>query len=138
MSALEADAARPTETEKLYGIAELAQELGVTQRAIRFYEAKGLLIPPRVNGARVYTKRERARLKLILRAKSIGFSLAEVAQYLDLYRGGEGKPRQAEYAAERSATLIRELEEKQKSLATTLRELRELHRECLSFLAKKS
>ena len=107
-----------TEQERLYGISELASELGITARAIRFYEAKGLLTPPRVNGGRVYTRRERARLKLVLRAKSIGFSLAEVKQFLDLYGDrGEGRPQQIAFVAERSSALIKELEQKQADVA---------------------
>jgi DNA-binding transcriptional MerR regulator len=126
-----------TEQERLYGISELASELGITARAIRFYEAKGLLTPPRVNGGRVYTRRERARLKLILRAKSIGFSLAEVRQFLDLYGSrGEGRPQQVVFVAERSNTLIKELEQKQADVAATLEELKDIHRQCLRYLAE--
>jgi DNA-binding transcriptional MerR regulator len=125
------------EGERLYGIAEVAREFGITTRAIRFYEAKELLFPPRVNGGRVYTKRERARLTLILRAKSIGFSLAEVKQFLDLYGArGEGRPHQLSYLAERSGALIAELERKQADVAATLQELRELERQCLHYLNK--
>ena len=126
-----------TEQERLYGISELASELGITARAIRFYEAKGLLTPPRVNGGRVYTRRERARLKLILRAKSIGFSLAEVRQFLDLYGSrGEGRTQQVVFVAERSNTLIKELEQKQADVAATLEELKDIHRQCLRYLAE--
>ena len=126
-----------TEQERLYGISELASELGITARAIRFYEAKGLLTPPRVNGGRVYTRRERARLKLILRAKSIGFSLAEVRQFLDLYGSrGEGRPQQVIFVAERSNTLIKELEQKQADVTATLEELKDIHRQCLRYLAE--
>ena len=126
-----------TEQERLYGISELASELGITARAIRFYEAKGLLTPPRANGGRVYTRRERARLQLILRAKSIGFSLAEVKQFLDLYGSrGEGRPQQVVFVAERSNTLIKELEQKQADVAATLEELKDIHRQCLRYLAE--
>ena len=126
-----------TEQERLYGISELASELGITARAIRFYEAKGLLTPPRANGGRVYTRRERARLKLILRAKSIGFSLAEVKQFLDLYGDrGEGRPQQVVFVAERSNALIKELEQKQADVAATLEELKDIHRQCLRYLAE--
>ncbi len=121
--------------ERLYGIAELAEEFGISTRAIRFYEDKELLAPPRVNNGRVYTRRERARLKLILRAKSIGFSLAEIKQYLDLYGDrGEGRPLQADFLAERSAALIAELEEKQANIAATLKELRDIRSQCLQYL----
>jgi DNA-binding transcriptional MerR regulator len=127
------------ESERLYGIAELAEEFGVTARAIRFYEAKELLTPPRVNHGRVYTRRDRARLKLILRAKSIGFSLAEIKQFLSLYGDrGEGRPQQMAFVAARSATLIQELEQKQADIAATIDELRDIHRQCLLFLAERA
>ena len=71
--------------EKLYSVTELAKELGVTPRAIRFYEAKGLITPQRAGGTRVYTHRDRGRLILILRGKKLGFSLREIKDYLDLY-----------------------------------------------------
>jgi DNA-binding transcriptional MerR regulator len=128
----------PSDQERLFGIAELAHEFGITPRAIRFYEAKELLSPPRVNGGRVYTRRERARLKLILRAKSIGFSLAEIKQFLDLYGAhGEGRPQQVAFIAERSAALIEALEQKQADVAATLQELRELRRQCLRYLDER-
>ncbi len=136
-SAPEAGSEGHSDTDRLYGIAELASEFEITPRAIRFYEAKELLAPPRVNGGRVYTKRERARLKLILRAKSIGLSLVEIKQFLDLYGDrGEGRPQQAGFLAERSAALIAELEQKQENIAATLRELREIRRQCLRFLSE--
>jgi DNA-binding transcriptional MerR regulator len=137
-SAFEA-ASSPAEAERLYGIAELADEFGITQRAIRFYEAKGLLTPPRVNHGRVYTKRDRARLKLLLRAKSIGFSLAEIKQFLSLYGDrGEGRPQQMAFVAARSASLIKELEEKEAAIAATIVELKDIHRQCLAFLAEQA
>lgn len=136
MSGTEEQAADLPESDKLYGIAELASEFGITQRAIRFYETKGLLAPPRVNGGRVYTRRERARLRLLLRAKSIGFSLAEIRQFLDLYGDrGEGRPQQIAFVAERAGILIAQLEKKQADVATSLRELREIRGQCLAYLA---
>ncbi len=138
-SAPAAGSKSPSDPDRLYGIAELASEFGITARAIRFYEAKDLLSPPRVNGGRVYTKRERARLKLILRAKSIGFSLAEVKQFLDLYGDrGEGRPQQVAFVAQRSGALIAELEQKQADVSKTLQELREIHRQCLRYLKEMS
>ena len=127
-----------SDPERLYGIAELANEFGITARAIRFYEAKGLRAPPRVNGGRVYTRRERARLKLLLRAKSIGFSLAEIEQFLNLYGDrGEGRPQQVAFVAERTSALIKELEQKQADVAATLQELKEINRQCMRYLEEK-
>lgn len=69
----------------LYSIGELAIELGITPRAIRFYEQKGLLSPRRAGPHRVLDWRDRAQLQLILRGKRLGFPLNEIAEYLRLY-----------------------------------------------------
>ncbi len=71
--------------ESLFSVSQLARQLGVTARTIRFYEDKGLLTPSRAGTTRVYTVRDRARLMLILRGKRLGFSLREIKEYLDLY-----------------------------------------------------
>lgn len=111
--------------EDLFGITELCREFDLSPRAIRFYEDKGLLSPRRVNGTRVYTQRERARLAIILRAKSIGSSLAEIKQYLDLYGNhGEGRTKQLQFTLERTDAAIAELERKRADIDATLAELR--------------
>ena len=73
--------------EQTYTITELAREFDITPRAIRFYEDQGLLTPGRSGRARVYTKADRTRLKLTLRGKRLGLSLAEVGELLDMYGG---------------------------------------------------
>jgi DNA-binding transcriptional MerR regulator len=91
-----ASTAAPDDT--LYGITELAREHGISLRAIRFYEDKGLLAPRRINGGRAYTRRDRVRLGLILRGKAVGMSLAEIEHILSLYgEHGEGHARQLDY-----------------------------------------
>lgn len=70
---------------RLYTVTELANELGMTARAIRFYEDKGLITPQRAGTTRVYSARDRARMILILRGKRLGFSLSTIKEYLDLY-----------------------------------------------------
>jgi DNA-binding transcriptional MerR regulator len=71
--------------QRLFTVTELAKELGMTARAIRFYEDKGLITPPRAGTTRVYSARDRARMILILRGKRLGFSLSTIKEYLDLY-----------------------------------------------------
>lgn len=71
--------------EKTYSISELAKEFDITTRSIRFYEDQGLLTPLRQGQTRIYSKRDRVRLKLILRGKRLGFSLAETGQLFELY-----------------------------------------------------
>ncbi|HEY4043835.1 MAG TPA: MerR family DNA-binding transcriptional regulator [Rhodopila sp.] len=70
---------------RLYTVTEIAKELGMTARAVRFYEDKGLISPQRAGTTRVYSARDRARMILILRGKRLGFSLSAIKEYLDLY-----------------------------------------------------
>jgi DNA-binding transcriptional MerR regulator len=116
---------------ELFGITELCREFGITLRALRFYEDKGLLSPRRINGARVYTRRDRARLALILRAKAIGSPLSEIKRYLDLYGDqGEGRAQQLNYVIERTDQEIAELEKKRAKIDETLAELRVINASC--------
>jgi len=119
------DSHRDADTGELFGITELCREFGITLRTIRFYEDKALLSPRRVNGTRVYTRRDRARLALILRSKAIGASLAEIKHYLDLYGAhGEGRVQQMKYVQERTDKAIAELETKRAHIDASLAELR--------------
>ena len=68
-----------------YSISELAEEFGVTTRTIRFYEEKGLIAPKREGQRRIYSPADRVRIKLILRGKRIGMSLAECVEIIDMY-----------------------------------------------------
>ena len=70
---------------QLHTVTQLACELGITARTLRFYEGKGLISPSRLGTTRVYMARDRARMILILRGKRLGFSLREIAEYLNLY-----------------------------------------------------
>ncbi len=120
---------------ELFGITELCKEFGITLRALRFYEDKGLLAPRRISGARVYTRRDRARLALILRAKAIGSPLAEIKRYLDLYGDhGEGRAQQLSYVIERTNTAIAELEQKRAQIDETLAELQVINSTCRKHL----
>ena len=119
------DSHRSEDTGELFGITELCTAFGITLRTIRFYEDKGLLSPRRVNGTRVYTRRDRARLALILRSKAIGASLAEIKHYLDLYGAhGEGRVQQMRFVLERTDHALAELETKRAHIEATLAELR--------------
>jgi DNA-binding transcriptional MerR regulator len=122
------DSHRDEDTGELFGITELCTEFGITLRTIRFYEDKGLLSPRRINSTRVYTRRDRARLALILRSKAIGASLAEIKHFLDLYgSGGEGRVQQMRYVVDRTGQAIAELETKRAHIDATLAELRLIH-----------
>ena len=131
------DSHRDEGTADLFGITELCKEFGITLRALRFYEDKGLLAPRRINGARVYTRRDRARLALILRAKSIGSSLADIKRYLDLYGNhGEGRAQQLSYVIERTDKEIADLEQKRTQMDEILAELRVINATCKNQLLK--
>jgi DNA-binding transcriptional MerR regulator len=102
---------------------------------LRFYEDKGLLAPRRINGARVYTRRDRARLSLILRAKDIGSPLSEIKHYLDLYGDhGEGRTQQLTYVIGRTDAAIQALEQKRTQIDETLAELRVINASCRKYL----
>ena len=123
---------------ELFGIAELCLEFGITLRALRFYEDKGLLTPRRINGARVYTRRDRARLALILRAKAIGSALSEIKHYLDLYGDhGEGRVQQINYVIGRTDSAIKALEKKRAQIDETLAELRVINASCRKHLKSR-
>lgn len=82
----------------VFTIGDLSREFGVTLRAIRFYEDKGLLNPRRQGMTRLYSRRDRARLKLILLGKRVGFSLVEIGEMLDLYDLKDGQTTQMKVA----------------------------------------
>jgi DNA-binding transcriptional MerR regulator len=82
----------PTE-ERSWTVGELADELGVTTRTLRFYEAEGLISPSRAGGTRTYNARDRTRLRLILRGKRFGMTLAEIREIVDMYDGAASSER---------------------------------------------
>ena len=121
---------REDATSELFGITELCAEFGISARAIRFYEDKGLLSPRRVNSTRVYTRRDRARLALILRSKAIGAPLSEIKHYLDMYGAhGEGRVQQLKFVRDRTDAAIAKLEEQRAHIGATLAELRLINAE---------
>lgn len=81
-------------SQNTYSISELASEFGITTRTIRFYEEKGLVQPERDGQRRIYTPADRVRIKLILRGKRIGMTLAESAEVIDLYDPGTNNAQQ--------------------------------------------
>lgn len=112
--------------ERLYTVGELASELEVTARALRFYEDRGLIQPRRAGQNRIYTRRDRARLILILRGKRLGFSLAEVKEWLDLYDADPLQVAQTRHLARRVEARLRRLEQQHEDLEATITELKEI------------
>ncbi len=111
---------------ELYSVTELANDLGVTPRALRFYEDKGLIAPQRAGNTRVYTHRDRGRLMLILRGKRLGFTLREVREWLDLYEVDPDQSAQMIRLKDKVRKRINALEQQRDDLDATLEELREI------------
>ena len=123
-------AAKTREAERTYGITDLAQEFDLTTRAIRFYEDQGLLSPARRGQTRVYTPRDRTRLKLILRGKRLGFSLGEVREMIDMYGSAPGEKGQLALFLRKIAERRAALEQQRADIAVTLEELEAVEDRC--------
>jgi DNA-binding transcriptional MerR regulator len=108
-----------------FTITALAEEFGITPRAIRFYEDKGLLAPGRNGLNRIYSRRDRGRLKLILRGKRLGFSLLEIKEMLDLYDLGDGQVEQLRLTIKRARERMTALEGQRHEIDQAIAELNE-------------
>ena len=124
------------ENRDLFAIADLAREFGISTRAIRFYEAKGLLSPERVGATRIFRRRDRARLILILRGKRLGFSLRDISDYLSLYDANRSQ--QVHLLTAKVDERLASLERQRDDLETTITELREIKKLADERLVKAS
>jgi DNA-binding transcriptional MerR regulator len=115
------------ESRDLFAIADLATEFGISTRAIRFYETKGLLQPERVGATRVFRRRDRARLILILRGKRLGFSLRDISEYLSLY-DAHSQSAQVTLLIAKVDERLSLLERQKADLEITIDELREIRK----------
>ncbi|UHQ54345.1 MULTISPECIES: MerR family transcriptional regulator [Microbulbifer] len=102
-----------------YSISDLAREFGITTRAIRFYEDKGLISPARRGQTRVYRPEDRVRLMLILRGKRLGFSLDESREIIDMYDPEHGNVEQLQ-------RLLQHIKQKRAQLQQQLRDIQSL------------
>ena len=114
----------------IFTISELADELGITPRTIRYYEEMDLLEPQRYEnvGQRLYGPRERTRLKLILRGKRLGFSLAEIKEMIDLYDVDPTEKEQLQRVIAYGERRLKEIEELLEDLQVMREEILEYHR----------
>ncbi|MCG8426981.1 MAG: MerR family DNA-binding transcriptional regulator [Chromatiales bacterium] len=119
-----ADVPKVTMKSEIYSISELANEFDVTSRAIRFYEDQGLLNPSRKGRKRIYQERDRVRLKLILRGKRLGFSLADIKEIFDLYDSAPGEEGQLNYLIDIIQTRRAQLEQQRQDIDVVLDEMR--------------
>ena len=118
-----------------FSISDLAREFDVTPRAIRFYEDQGLLAPRRQGQRRIYTPRDRTRLKLTLRGKRLGFTLPEIATIVDMYDDQPGEAGQLRYLLDRIEVRRADLEQRRRDIDDTLSELDEVAARCREDLA---
>lgn len=122
--------------EGLKGIQEVAELLGVTPRTLRFYEGQGLIHPQRVGTTRIYSRRDVGRMQLILRGKRLGFSLREIAEFLDLYQTDPGNEEQSALLLGKVRHRLAELAAQKRALEETMAELQQIEGEAAAHLAR--
>ncbi len=119
-----------------FTISDLAAEFDITTRTIRFYESRGLINPERIGTTRRYSKRDRARLMIILRGRNLGFTVEDVGEYLALYDTDPGQLAQTRLLLGKVESAVRELESKREDIAHSLSELEEIRLRCETHLAR--
>ncbi|MGO4683339.1 MerR family transcriptional regulator [Hyphomicrobium sp. 2TAF46] len=124
--------------EPAYTISALAKEFGITTRAIRFYESRGLISPERVGTARRYSRRDRARLILILRGRNLGFTVEDVSGYLSLYDSDPAQLTQTRHLLDKVTAAIGDLETKRHDIERSLADLNEIRARCEEHLKKNT
>jgi len=112
--------------EFLYTVPQLSKDLSITERAIRFYESKGLVKPSRAGNTRIFNYKDRARLLIIIRAKKLGFSLKDIKTYLDLYDVDPTQKKQSKNALKSITLRLSQLEDQKKQILLTIKELKSL------------
>jgi DNA-binding transcriptional MerR regulator len=123
--------------ERTWTVGELAEDLGVTTRTLRHYEAEGLVSPRRIGHNRVYTARDRARVRLILRGRRFGMTLAECREIVDMYDGAaSSEQRQLTTLLDRLADIAADLRRREDDLRRTLAELDDVADQCRHRLAE--
>ncbi len=115
---------------RTWTIREIAEEFSVTHRTVRHYEELGLITPERRGTARIYHRRDRTRLALIMRGKRLGFPLEEIRTIIDLYDAPRGKTSQLEYAIGQARVRRAELEARRHDIDESLAELAAFEASC--------
>jgi DNA-binding transcriptional MerR regulator len=126
-----------TRDQRIYSIAELAREFGITARTIRFYEDEGLIKPRRQGLTRLYSTGDRTRLGWILRGKRLGFSLAEIKELLDLYQVDRTGVQQLRELLRRSRLHIDDLQRRRRDLDAHIQEFKDVETTVTAELKKR-
>jgi DNA-binding transcriptional MerR regulator len=121
-----------------FTIGELSRQFAVTTRTIRFYEHEGLLAPQRAGQNRIFTARDRVRLKLILRGKRLGFSIKEIKDMVDMHDAPEGEVGQLRYFIERMCQRREDLLKQRHDIDQVLTELDQLQTRCESLIKNQT
>jgi DNA-binding transcriptional MerR regulator len=119
-----------------YSIGELAKEFDITNRSIRFYEDQGLILPTRKGQTRIYNQRDKVRLKLILRGKRLGFSLAETGRLFELYDADKSSATQLETFMQLILQKKEDLKQQLDDIHAVMFELDSLQDNCQNILLK--
>ncbi|MCA0322322.1 MAG: MerR family DNA-binding transcriptional regulator [Dermatophilaceae bacterium] len=122
--------------EQTWTIAQVADEFGITHRTVRHYEDLGLISPERHGTKRLYRRRDRTRLQLILRGKRLGFPLDQIRTIIDLYDAPRGKRSQLQYVLEQIDDRRTDLEQRRRDLDDALTELDRFEDRCREDLAR--
>ena len=122
-----------------YAIAELAKEFGVTPRTLRFYESKGILAPARAGQRRIYSERDRVRLRLALRGRRLGFTVDECKEIIEMYKPIVGNERaQLQYLLDKISDHRTTLEQKRRDIEATLAAMDEIESLCRAHLEERA
>lgn len=125
-------------TQRTWSISELAQEFNITPRTLRFYEDHGIITPRREGQKRIYTQKDKTRLKLALRGKRLGFQLADISSLIDMYDGpGSTAPQLEQYIAMLSRHKA-QLESQKRDLEAILQEIHTQEAHCMALLKKNA
>lgn len=122
--------------EQTWTIAQVADEFGITHRTVRHYEDLGLISPERHGTKRLYRRRDRTRLQLILRGKRLGFPLDQIRTIIDLYDAPRGKRSQLQYVLDQIDGRRTDLEQRRRDLDDALTELDRFEDRCREDLAR--
>lgn len=134
---LEPSAHHGAEEQQTFSISDLANEFSITTRTIRFYESRGLISPERIGTTRRYSRRDRARLILILRGRNLGFTVEDVGDYLALYDSDPEQMAQTRLLLDKVTAAIAGLKKKRSDIDSALSDLSDIAKRCEAHLKGK-